>query len=289
MGYPPRQYHEGYWYHVYARSPQPREMFVDAKQRLRFLHMLDVRLVRHGHTLGAFCLMDTHYHALIRMGPVDLDQALQSLHMTFAKEKNKAHGTRGQWFEDRPGADIVLNDTYLLQLVPYIHLNPVHAGIVSAASEYRWSSDGLYRTGSWEGPDLKSWGFPPNFLGKDRVRVYQQRLGEPVDPWPEGEVYVGTTEEWENLERRQDERTGGKYQERRDRPTKEEIARACAKNHDTSVEAMKNSGRKEPALSARQEAMVKMYEAGYGPTEIGRFFNRSKGTVWHAVKTRNVD
>ncbi len=125
MPSPPRQYHEGYWYHVYARGQEEVPLFTTRDEREWFIDKLDEVFHRRGVELGGLCLMDTHYHALVRMGPVSLDRALQGLHTAYAKYVNPRRNREGALFRREPGADIVLEDSYLLQLVPYLHFNPV--------------------------------------------------------------------------------------------------------------------------------------------------------------------
>ncbi len=134
MGKSPKQFHEGYWYHVYPRSLPELSLFESSEEREWFLTRLDDVFVRRNVAIGAFCLMDTHYHALVKMGSVRLDRALNSLHMSQAKHLNHERDRRGSVFEKHPGTDVILDDAYRLQLVPYIHNNPVEAGIVNDPS-----------------------------------------------------------------------------------------------------------------------------------------------------------
>lgn len=234
--------------------------------------------------------MDTHYHSLLRMGEVDLGRITQSIHMRYAKYFNQSHQESGNLFQQRPGIKIILDDAYLLQIVPYIHQNAVDAGIVDRATEYRWHSDGRYR-GTGAVYDWTSWKFPPGFNGENRRRVYQERMQESVDPgcWEGGKAFIGREETWESLDRRKRGRKGEVTRERRGRPTLESLAKEVAVEADMKVEELQAPGRERERSKIRQRAMVKMYEAGYGPTEIGRFFNRSKSAVTYAVKKSRGD
>lgn len=81
------------------------------------------------------------------MGPVRLDRALNGLHRSYARPINEERGRRGSVFEKHPGTDIILDDSYRLQLVPYLHHNPIEAGIVTDPMDYEWHTDELYRRG----------------------------------------------------------------------------------------------------------------------------------------------
>lgn len=285
MAHPPRQYIEGYWYHVYARSMEEVCLFENEAERVWFVQELDDIFTRRQCQLGAICLLDTHYHALVKMGPVLLERVLNGLHMSYTKFINATRQRNGSLFDTRPGAEIILDDQYMLQLVPYIHQNPVKAGLVSSALDYKWSTDALYREiePEQEALSFECWRFPPHFQGNDRRQVYKRIMGEEVSEPESSGGYYGSETEWEELDRRKESRAD-RYRERRGRKTMEKIAGEIAAENDLTVEDLRAPGRSQPEARLRQEAMVEMYEEGYGPKEIGDFFNRNKGTVVYAVK-----
>jgi len=51
-----------------------------------------------------------------------------------------------------------------------------------------------------------------------------------------------------------------------------------------TVGELKSPCRKRHVVEVRHQAMVKMIEEGYGPTEIERFFNRTRGAVWQVYE-----
>ncbi|MFB6346937.1 MAG: transposase [bacterium] len=279
----PRQYHKGYWYHVYARSLDEVPLYRNDEERLWFLEKLDEIFVRKKLNVGALCLMDTHYHALVEMGSVPLDRALQGLHMSYAKHVNAVRNRSGPLFHPPPGVDIILDDAYLLQVVPYIHNNPVEAGMVNCVSDFDWHTDELYRTGSWSKRELDAWKFPPNFQGSDRKKTYLERLDEDNSELIGEEGYVGKSDEWLDFEKRDDGRKE-RFKDRRNQRSLNEIGKTIAQDHEVSLKALRRPGRTQPEARIRQKAMVEMYEEGHGPQAIGDFFNRNKGAVIYAVK-----
>lgn len=283
-----RQYHSGYWYHVYARGQRGEPLFFSPGDREQYLSLLDEIFTRQRANLGAYCLMTNHAHVLVRMGPVSLGKILRTLHMRYALYFNRKRSTRGHVFQGRPGVKIVLHDEYLLQLVPCIHRNPVTAGMVGDVSEYPWSSDSIYRSRGDSHREFTCWQFPPGFEGPERVQTYRERLNEPVRDFSADEDYIGTEEEWEALERRKEERKD-RFRDRRNRPDKETIALEEAREVGLTLGALRKKGRKQPAASARQKAMARMHDQGYGPVEVGEFFNRSRGSVSHAIRKFSGD
>ncbi|MEA3507234.1 MAG: hypothetical protein U9R36_07095, partial [Elusimicrobiota bacterium] len=181
-----------------------------------------------------------------------------------------------------PGVKIILNDVYLMQVVSYIHKNAVKAGIVKTVQEYKWHTDELYRKGSWKHEMLHCWEFPPFFKGKDRRLVYEERMKENT-VFPENvHEYIGQQDEWEKLERRKQDRSGH-FRERRGRLSMKEIAEDKANEAGITIQDLKAPGRRQAFVDIRQKAMSEMYAEGFGPSEIGKYFNRSKGSVVNAV------
>ncbi len=285
---PVRQYHNGFWYHVIARGQRGEPLFFSPKDRMNYLTLLDEKLTQAKACLGSFCLMTNHVHLLIEMGPVDLGKILHRVHLTYAKRFNQKRKTDGHVFQSRPRVKIILKDSYLLMLVPYIHQNPVKAGIVEEIQEYQWSSDKLFRGEGLGWMDLESWKFPPKFNGslEERRKNYLKLMGEERErTLPGGREYIGTQKEFNQLERRKQGREKGKVKERRERISKKKIAQEiCRQKKKITVDELKSSSRKRHIVEVRHQAMVKMIEEGYGPAEIGRFFNRTRGAVWQVYE-----
>ena len=284
MAYPPRQFQEGYWYHIFTRQQRGAPLFYTEDDRLTFLRILDLDFDRLGAFIGGYSLLTNHYHLLARMGPVPFGRIFQTVHMKYARYFNSVHAGDGNLFKDRPGMKIVLDDSYLLQLVPYIHQNATEAGLSDNPEDYQWHSDRYYRSQS-PNIDLRSWQFPSHFCGSDRTELYAELMGEEVsEDWEGGDNYIGSKSEWKSLSRREEGREGEAYRDTRGRRSKEQIANDVVRGTQWTVEDLKSPSRDRERSALRQEAMVKMYEEGYGQSEIGRFFNRSKGAVSYAIK-----
>jgi hypothetical protein len=91
--------------------------------------------------------------------------------MKYAKYFNQKRGTNGHVFQGRPGMKIVLDNSYLLKMVGYIHLNSVEAGMVTAVDQFEWSSWNWFLEG--EKGDLARSCYPSGFDGKDRENVFR--------------------------------------------------------------------------------------------------------------------
>ena len=94
--------------------------------------------------LHAYCWMTNHLHLLLQVGVVPLSDPMRNIAAEFARAMQIKLQTTGHFFERRYHATLVDADAYLLELIRYIHLNPVRAGIVSYPSQYPWSSHHAY-------------------------------------------------------------------------------------------------------------------------------------------------
>jgi len=90
--------------------------------------------------VAAYCLMENHYHVLLQTPEGNISRCMRHLNSIYTQRYNRRHGFDGQLFRGRYKSILVCNDSHLLQLVRYIHKNPVKAGIVKNIQDYEWSS-----------------------------------------------------------------------------------------------------------------------------------------------------
>jgi len=138
----PREFVEGAVYHVYNRCARGAEPFAKRKPAERFVETLERARDRDELTILAWCVMSNHYHLALRMGDVVLSRSMWTLHQRFSQSYNGRHNVLGPFWQGRYRSKLVEDGRYLQQLVVYIHLNPVSAGLVSDAGDYRWSGHG---------------------------------------------------------------------------------------------------------------------------------------------------
>lgn len=90
--------------------------------------------------LHAYCWMTNHIHMLIQVGNAPLGRIVHRVASRHARRVQAGLKTTGHLFEARYHALLADEDAYLLELVRYIHLNPVRANVVADPAEYEWSS-----------------------------------------------------------------------------------------------------------------------------------------------------
>ena len=120
----------GALHHVIIRGIERKAIFKDAKDYRNFLDRLGLILTETQTPCFAWALMSNHAHLLLRTGPVSLSLVMRRLLTGYAQQFNRRHQRHGHVFQNRYKSILCEQDPYLLELVRYIHLNPIRAGIV---------------------------------------------------------------------------------------------------------------------------------------------------------------
>jgi putative transposase len=137
-------HYPGALYHVMLRGNAGQDVFADDRDRGRLCELLGEGVERYGHRIHAFCLMTNHVHLAVQVGQVPLPRVMQNLAFRYAQWFNRQHRRFGHLFQGRYKAVLVDADSYLLELVRYIHTNPVRAALVSEPGAYAWSGHRTY-------------------------------------------------------------------------------------------------------------------------------------------------
>lgn len=131
----------GYPHHLIQRGNNRQWVFRDDEDRARYLAMLRDGLREQGVALHAWVLMDNHVHLLLTPGEGQaLSRLMQRLGTWYAGWFNHRHGRTGALWEGRFKSSLLETDSYLLTCMRYIENNPVRAGMVERAEDFRWSS-----------------------------------------------------------------------------------------------------------------------------------------------------
>jgi len=135
----PRVFLEGGVYHVYNRVTRGERVFDEDHESLFLLDTMRKIRDRDGFIVLAWCIMGNHYHLAVRCTSVPLWRSMASIHTRVSKSYNARYRFYGSFWQGRYKAKLVETPEYLRQLLVYIHLNPVTAGIVEKPDEYVWS------------------------------------------------------------------------------------------------------------------------------------------------------
>jgi len=131
MARKPRLFVPGATYHVYCRVARGEFVFDDPYEAEEFVEK--VREVRETDDwrILAWCLMGNHYHLVIKTGLIPLWRSMLRLQSGIARGFNKRRRYLGRLWQSRYRARIIDSTNYFRQVVSYVHLNPVAAGLVS--------------------------------------------------------------------------------------------------------------------------------------------------------------
>ena len=128
--------------HVIVRGVERCDIFSDDNDRSRFVGKLSKLLVQTGTECLAWALMSNHVHLLLRPRQTLLAPVMRRLLTGYAIYFNLRHKRAGHLFQNRYKSIVCEEDAYLLELIRYIHLNPLRAGLVkdlAALDSYPWS------------------------------------------------------------------------------------------------------------------------------------------------------
>jgi putative transposase len=127
--------------HVRQRGHNREQCFFGDDDRQVYLGFLAFFARQYGCAIHAYCLMTNHVHLFL----TPREERSCALLMKFVGQRyaqhiNKARGRSGSLWEGRYRSCPVADDRYALACYRYIELNPVRAGMVAHARDYRWSS-----------------------------------------------------------------------------------------------------------------------------------------------------
>lgn len=88
--------------------------------------------------------MLNHVHLVMQVEETPLSRIMQNVSQRYTRWINTTRNRTGHLFQGRYKALLIEADSYLLELVRYVHLNPVRAGVSAAAETYPWSGQRAY-------------------------------------------------------------------------------------------------------------------------------------------------
>jgi len=125
----------GVLHHIMIRGIERRKIFINNSDRGDFLDRLAKLLPEAQMACYAWVFMPNHAHFLFRTGVSSLATVMRRLLTGYAVSFNRRHKRQGQLFQNRYKSIICQEDAYLKELVRYIHLNPIRAGITQSLKE----------------------------------------------------------------------------------------------------------------------------------------------------------
>ena len=127
--------------HVIQRGVNRCPVFVDDQDRLHYRKLLRKACGELQVSVHAYVFMGNHVHLLLacdREGAIS--HVMRRVGQAYAQTFNVRHGRTGALWQGRFKSSLVETEAYLLNVVRYIEMNPVRAGLVARPQAYRWSS-----------------------------------------------------------------------------------------------------------------------------------------------------
>jgi len=127
-------------YHVINRGNNRQRVFLKKQDFAAFLEALAQLRERKPFTLYGYCLLDNHFHLLIRPRGASISRIMQSLLISHTQRYHRNHRSGGHVWQGRFKSPVIQNDEHLLTVLRYIEANPLRARVVTRAEDYPWSS-----------------------------------------------------------------------------------------------------------------------------------------------------
>jgi len=272
-------------YHVMLRGNGGQDIFFSEADRYQFYRLVEQGIERYGHRIHGFCCMTNHVHLAVQVADEPLSRILQNLSFRYTRWINKRAHRIGHLFQGRYKAILVDADSYLLELVRYIHLNPVRAKLVSAPGDYPWSSHRAY-LGEDELPWLTTdWvlGQFARRLGTCRKR-YQQFMAAGSGEEHRKEFQGGGEDPRVLADERFLEKVTGQAKSKPRPPSLQRIVRYVCGRYDITPSALTGPSRSRGLSEARALIGWLARQTGAGTlAEIAAHFNRDATTLSRQV------
>ncbi len=151
----PRLDAPGALHHVMGRGIERTNIFRINRDQDDFLNRLANLCTEGNLIVYAWCLLSNHFHLLVRTGRQSISRSMKKLLTGYVVNFNLRHKRTGHLFQNRYKSIICEEDTYLLELTRYIHLNPLRAGVGNAEEKSSEGEEEVLSIGG--GKDGISW------------------------------------------------------------------------------------------------------------------------------------
>ncbi|MFZ5943124.1 MAG: REP-associated tyrosine transposase [Bacillota bacterium] len=132
------------YYHIMMRGNNREKIFTKEEQKKYILQLIKKFEEEDLIEIAAYCLMDNHVHFVVKGELTNLSSALKKINIKYAMKFNKEANRVGHVFQDRYKSEIITDEKYLLNVIRYVHNNPIKAKMVNGVGEYKWSSYNEY-------------------------------------------------------------------------------------------------------------------------------------------------
>lgn len=278
----PRIHAPGVLYHLMARGNNGQAVYLGRSDYGAFLETLQTIRERYPFYLYAYVLMPNHFHLLVEVQEVSTARWMQALLTSYARRFNRVHGRRGHLFHGRYKAIVCERESYLLELVRYIHLNPVRARLVKQPGAWNWSGHGEYlgtakRRLIDPGPVLGQLRTPVRYEAfvREGLKAGYRKEWHPGDSAP----FLGAEKFVKRVAKRR------KLAVSHRAPPIEVLWKQAAKQAGLSAEALRHGGRSARLVAARDGFIRQaVLGEGYRPSTVASFLGCHASNISRALR-----
>ena len=312
----------GVLHHVMGRGIEKRPIFLANEDRNDFLSRLGLLAEEGCLKVYAWALLPNHFHLLCKTGKKPLARNMRRLLTGYVVKFNKHHNRNGHLFQNRYKSIVCQEDSYLMELVRYIHLNLIRGGMVKGLGELNrtpWSGHSAlmgYQKREWQDTE-----YVLSYFGKGvgRIRKYLNFVEEGIKMgrrpelvggglirsmggWSEvlalrrrgektasderilgdGEFVERVLEEWDEVGRANLRLTGV-------RRSLSLLAQQVCENWGVTLEELRSGSRRQVVLKAREEfSQMAVKGLGYSGAEVARYLGVTGSCVTRIVAERQL-
>ncbi|HFC04181.1 MAG TPA: transposase [Rhizobiales bacterium] len=134
-------------HHITQRGNRRETVFFSDDDYQAYVSMLAGAVTKAGSEVWAWCLMPNHVHLIVTPShPDGLRQSVANAHRRYSARINARNKWTGHLWQGRYGS-VVMDEPHLLHAIAYISQNPVRAGLVRRAKDWKWSSVNAHLAG----------------------------------------------------------------------------------------------------------------------------------------------
>ena len=310
----------GVLHHVMGRGIERRRIFLTDEDRNDFLSRLGSLAEEDCLKVYAWVLLANHFHLLCKTGKIPLARSMRRLLTGYVVRFNRRHNRNGHLFQNRYKSIVCQEDSYLMELVRYIHLNLIRSGTVKGLGELNrspWSGHSAlmgYQRREWQDTEYvlsyfgrgvgrrrtylryveegMKMGSRPELVGGGLIRsmggwsevIALRRRGEKRASderiLGDGTFVEKVIGEWSEVGRASLRLTGV-------RKSLSLLAEEVCENLGVTVEELRAGSRRRVILKAREEfAQVAVKGLGYSGAEVARYLGVTGSCVTRVVAER---
>lgn len=276
----PRINFPGAVFHVMSRGNSGQDIFWADSDRIAFLQDLRDIKTDYPFKLYAYCLMSNHFHFLVQIDQTPLASIIQRLLTGYSRYFNMRRKTCGHVFQGRYKAILCNNQSYLLQVLRYIHLNPINARILEKPSDWHWSSHREYM-GADDNP-LADTDFPLSIFHEERhqARILYENFvmeGLGINDWSS---FMPTPQNHEDIiVEKNSLGSGGYTEDRSEAHSLDDLGNLAEIQTGVALDEMRSGSRRHSITPGRRALITIALKRGHRPSQIAAYLGCSPSSI----------